>query len=397
MLIILLTYVNFRKLCRIACIFLFLVFLSGEAHAATIHGTVYEWNSFKPLNNTVVEVNSTPEQYVVAKDANYSFNLTPGTYSITAYYLEGKKVVYKVKEEVVISDKGEYVHDLLLFPTYDEELLNPEEFQGVDINLDDETQPSSRVDSLGSQNYFIVSVFLAFIVLLLIGYLLKKRNEKPPEIITGFPGGNGYPEGNSFPRRNHFPVINNFPEGNVSSRRSGFPEEDGLSERNSFPEGNVSPRRNEEPKALQPGNPIKEADYSEESENDSADSLDECFEISPRLNAPVSVESGDSQEDRESSLPEDLKELLDLIRNNGNRITQRELRKKSPYSESKVSLMLSDLEERGLIEKFKKGRGNIIRIPDEHVSRQIEDESGKNNVEEVSDTVTSDSASFEKK
>jgi uncharacterized membrane protein len=36
--------------------------------------------------------------------------------------------------------------------------------------------------------------------------------------------------------------------------------------------------------------------------------------------------------------------------------------------------MLSDLEERGLIEKFKRGRGNIIRIPDEHISKQ-EDES----------------------
>ena len=81
--------------------------------------------------------------------------------------------------------------------------------------------------------------------------------------------------------------------------------------------------------------------------------------------------------DREINLPEDLKELLNLIRNNGNRITQRELRKKSPYSESKVSLMLSDLEERGLIEKFKRGRGNIIRIPDEHLSKQTEDDSAQ--------------------
>jgi len=63
-------------------------------------------------------------------------------------------------------------------------------------------------------------------------------------------------------------------------------------------------------------------------------------------------------------LPEDLDELLDIIRANGNRITQRELLKKLSYSESKFSLMLSDLEERGLIEKFKRGRGSIIRIPD---------------------------------
>lgn len=394
MLITRLTYVNFRKLCRIVCIFLLLVFFSGEALAATIHGTVYEWNSFKPLNNTVVEVNSTPEQYVVAKDANYSFNLTPGNYLITAYYLEGKNIVYAAKEEVVVSDKGEYVHDLLLFPTYGEELLNQNGFEGPDLNLD-EAQPIipqvRSQSSQSSQNYLIISIFLAFIVLLLIGYLLKKRNEKPPEIITSFPG------------RNRFPGGNDFPEGNVSPRRNGFHEEDdspgrnGLPEGDDFPEGNISPRRNEEPKALQPGNPIKEAEFSEEPEADSADSLDECFEISSRFTAPVSAESGDPQEDRESSLPDDLKELLELIRNNGNRITQRELRKKSPYSESKVSLMLSDLEERGLIEKFKKGRGNIIRIPDEHVSKQTEDESGKNNTEDVSDTVSSDTASFEKK
>jgi uncharacterized membrane protein len=34
--------------------------------------------------------------------------------------------------------------------------------------------------------------------------------------------------------------------------------------------------------------------------------------------------------------------------------------------------MLSDLEERGLIEKFKKGRGNIIRIPDSEILKQGE-------------------------
>ncbi len=77
-------------------------------------------------------------------------------------------------------------------------------------------------------------------------------------------------------------------------------------------------------------------------------------------------------ENPEASLPDDLKEIMNLIRANGNRITQRELRKKSPYSESKVSLMLSDLEERGLIEKFKRGRGNIIRIPDGEALKQGE-------------------------
>jgi len=283
------------------------MFFQGNAFAATIHGTVYEWESFKPLDNAVVEINSTPEQNFVATNANYSFNLTPGTYLITANYFEGKTIVYTAKEEVVISDKGEYVHDLLLFPTYNEELLNHSGFEVPNLNFDE----TKHVDQANSQNYVFVSVFLVFIlVLLLAGYFVKKRYLKPLVITNRFPDGD------------------------------------------------------REPKTLQPESPI-----------DEEENLDDTFEISFKLPATSSVDVGNLQEDREINLPEDLKELLNLIRTNGNRITQRELRKKSPYSESKVSLMLSDLEERGLIEKFKRGRGNIIRIPDEHLSKQTEDES----------------------
>ena len=60
------------------------------------------------------------------------------------------------------------------------------------------------------------------------------------------------------------------------------------------------------------------------------------------------------------SLPQDLQQVVDIIKANGGRITQRDLRSKISYSEAKVSLMVSDLENRGIIEKFKKGRGNII-------------------------------------
>lgn len=59
-------------------------------------------------------------------------------------------------------------------------------------------------------------------------------------------------------------------------------------------------------------------------------------------------------------LPDDLKEVLDIVRESGGRINQVELRQRLPYSEAKVSLMIADLEDRGLIRKIKKGRGNII-------------------------------------
>jgi uncharacterized membrane protein len=71
------------------------------------------------------------------------------------------------------------------------------------------------------------------------------------------------------------------------------------------------------------------------------------------------------------TIPNDLVALLRIIHENGNRITQRELRKKSPYiSESRISVMLADLEERGLIIKFKHGRGNVIRIADIFIKKE---------------------------
>lgn len=350
---------NFRKLCRIACVFSLLMFFQGNALAATIHGTVYEWNSFKPLDNTVVEINSTPEQYFVATNAEYSFNLTPGTYLITANYSEENTTIYTAQEEVVISDKGEYVHDLLLFPTYQEELLGSSGFEVPDLTFGE----TESVPQKSYQTTLFISAFLAFIVVLLVSYLLKKGHRKSPEIVTHFPG------------------------------------------------------KNEEPKALQAGNPIKDAEFYEEIEADVVENPVETIDTGPSIDtSPASSEAigekaeGSAEEEnvlrqikpqepdrwhfpfssKEShksnpnvqknsriTLPEDLKDLLDMIRNSGNRITQREIRKKSPYSESKVSLMLSDLEERGLIEKFKRGRGNIIRIPDRYVHRQKEHENKK--------------------
>ncbi len=62
----------------------------------------------------------------------------------------------------------------------------------------------------------------------------------------------------------------------------------------------------------------------------------------------------------EEVLPEDLNEIMEIIRKEGGRITQKELKKKTGYSDAKISLMIADLENRGKIEKIKKGRGNII-------------------------------------
>jgi uncharacterized membrane protein len=340
--------VNFSKLCRIACVFLFLVFTQGNALAATIHGTVYEWSSFEPLSNVVVKINSTPEQSVVAADSEYSFNLTPGTYQITANYFKGDDLVYTTEENVTISAEGEYVHDLLLFPSYDPGPLNPPG------EIPDPVPTKAQfIPGINSQSVLLISAFLASIVFLLGGYVVFTKYKRRPS-------------GDFF---------------EAEDRRINL---------------------------LQLEGPIKEAEYSEEFENSLTEedikvseagsntysidneripkksiqpdeSIEENLEVSTPLSENELKKSNSSAhpKNHKINLPEDLREILNVIRASGNRITQRELRKKSPYSESKVSLMLSDLEERGLIEKFKRGRGNIIRIPDRHLSKKTEQESKK--------------------
>jgi uncharacterized membrane protein len=67
-----------------------------------------------------------------------------------------------------------------------------------------------------------------------------------------------------------------------------------------------------------------------------------------------------NEETKNKKLPDDLQELYEAIMNSGGRVTQKDLRKKFTCSEAKVSLMLADLEDRGLIKKIKRGRANII-------------------------------------
>jgi len=66
-----------------------------------------------------------------------------------------------------------------------------------------------------------------------------------------------------------------------------------------------------------------------------------------------------------SETEEDLEKLLKFIKEQGGRSTQKEIRKKFPSSEAKISLMITDLESRKLVKKIKKGRGNIIILTKE--------------------------------
>ncbi|MFH1510538.1 MAG: hypothetical protein ABIF10_02510 [Candidatus Woesearchaeota archaeon] len=57
------------------------------------------------------------------------------------------------------------------------------------------------------------------------------------------------------------------------------------------------------------------------------------------------------------SLPE---EIIGFVRKSGGRVTQKDIRRKFPVSEAKISLVLTELEAKGRVQKIKKGKGNIV-------------------------------------
>lgn len=76
-------------------------------------------------------------------------------------------------------------------------------------------------------------------------------------------------------------------------------------------------------------------------------------------------DKGDDSRDAENLselLDDDARMVLDFIRAEGGRTTQKNVRNNLPYSEAKISLILSDLEHSGKIKRFKSGRGNLIRL-----------------------------------
>ncbi len=83
----------------------------------------------------------------------------------------------------------------------------------------------------------------------------------------------------------------------------------------------------------------------------------------------VKAESKKTLEQHKEELsrePGYLEKALEAIRKHEGRITQKELRKEMLYlSEAKVSLIVTEMEHKGKIEKIKKGRGNVLILKEE--------------------------------
>lgn len=201
-----------------------------SVEGAEVHGKIYRWDTLDLVKDVVVEIKDGSIQRMVSNDGSYSFNVTPGNYTIIA-----KTDGFIAVENITVKDSVRF--DLILFPKL-EVIEDVPDFPYIS----DEEQP-----------YHIWVAILSGIVILIL-YYVKRRESKREEDL------------------------------------------------------------------------------------------------------PPNLLTSDIIED----LPEDLVEVLEIITREGGRITQKELRRKLGYSEAKMSLIIADLERRGMIEKVKKGRGNII-------------------------------------
>lgn len=303
----------------IFAILLVIPFLMTAGASATIHGVVYEWNTFQPLENVIVEVNSTPLQSMVCKYGTYSFELPQGNYKITASYYEESTLTYYAEDFVNITDEGTYVLDLLLFPAYSQSTSSTnassssssDQYQSA---LNDSQNVTANQSSFISVDTLLITISILLVMFIWLRHSTIQKTSRPVE-------------------KHHVTKQEKIEEKVILT-----------------------------PKPVQLTASVESLGIVPEelevmNSDDGSDDSTELIVSEPENTGSISL-----NDIPKGPIPADLQEILDIIRSQGGRMTQKDLRSKLKYSEGKVSLMLFDLEKRGMIQKFKRGRGNVILL-----------------------------------
>jgi len=230
-------------------LFLLLLLIIPLASAATLKGSIYDEN-LDLAQDVLVEVNTQPQQKYLAKTGSYSFDLSPGKYTLTA-----KNDQYVVTENVeILSPAGEYLLDLFLLPDFVEEDELWQETQ-QELPLETEENPLP-----------LWSWIIAVIIFLALSARIIYTRKKYGSLWT--------------------------------------------------------------------------------------------------FRKKIKAESKKTLEQHKEELAQEpgyLDQALEIIKKHDGRINQKELRKEMMYlSEAKVSLIVTELEHKGKVEKIKKGRGNVL-------------------------------------
>ncbi|MGA9142096.1 MAG: hypothetical protein WBZ29_17865 [Methanocella sp.] len=288
-------------------VFCLLVLLPVSAAAeSSVHGNVYDWSTFNTVNNAIVKVYSLPDmslinQMVTGSDG-YRFSLSQGTYMIMASSgTPGTPDEITAIENVTVPATGERIIDLVLFPRDNiDDLSGYVEDNATATPSPTESPTASPVPTpqpgRGDWAPYMGAGAILLAIIAIAAGLLFLRYFKPKP-----------------PAR--------------------------------------PPPAKEEPVA-QPHQEIQPASSPEEQKQEPQEQSSQMQAQQPSQQPQPTT--------WDQMLPQDCREVLAIMEKNGGRITQLDLRKALPYSEAKVSLIVSDLESRGLVKKIKKGRGNVL-------------------------------------
>jgi len=290
------------KIFVLTIVLLFSLLISTSlVQAATLSGTIYDYE-LEQVNNVLLEIDTVPAQQFLSQDGTYQFELTDGVYTLKA-----SKGDLIAEEEISIIGEGSFVYDLFLFPSDN----------GEDDNFWDNVDDAlgTGLDDNSKNNRLWAYLAAGGILLIAIGRIIiakkkypkhkkgkKSNNGKTVEVeLHGGVNGNGSEPEEIEPRKEGKTVVIGIPEDTPSEPKKPLTREEKL----------------------------------------------------------ASIE----QELEQNETPGYIKRALDIIKANDGRISQKELRKEMmDLSESKVSLIITELEHKGKIEKVKRGRGNIILL-----------------------------------
>ncbi len=335
--------------------------LAASNATATVYGKTCAFDTCEPLNDTVVSINSTPPQSVVAKDGMYSFELVPGNYTIKYSYYENGTLTYYKEETFMIEDKSigyDFLRWALLLPVNSKNLeeRSKESITGtstakapvISNSVNNLQTPATKPSRLHFSIYYLLIALTSFFLLIGSYLLLRNHGQKKknyPQSIK-----NGHTIKNVFELLNRLKVL---PKSSSKDNDQEMRPKFKVNTEEAVSVIEVEPK-------IQKKNMPNIENYQER-ETEIAESVSEEENRRSFLEKPAYNSEIDTLVlEKKLLLPSDLQEIIDIIKNQGGLISQKDLRSKLNYSEVKVSVMLTDLEKRKRIKKIKRGRENFI-------------------------------------
>ncbi|MFH1649990.1 MAG: hypothetical protein ABIA93_05555 [Candidatus Woesearchaeota archaeon] len=150
-----------------------LLLISASAEAAVIHGNVYDL-ALNKVEDAIVTIDTTPAQRVVAVNGEYSFTVQEGTYILKAVQYEDiaqELVRTQSNETITVGEEGDYLLDLILFPTVD---LSP-----IDIGDINESGVNFGDTIKGNNTKIWIIAIIAAIIIAGLALYVSRRKEKP--------------------------------------------------------------------------------------------------------------------------------------------------------------------------------------------------------------------------